>query len=223
MDQRADAHAWSEPAGDVWEVIAAVEDNDGDVAASADYLALPLGLVQAAVTYYGAFPDEVDSWIARKSGNRSSARSVACRPGRAPAVKLLLDEMLSPVIAQQLRDLGHDVESVAGHPAREALSDVEVMALARAERRAVVTNNSVDSVPSTTRPVCRAVPGISAWSSCLGTTVAPKATSDASSRRWPPSWLSTRARQTSPTAKPGCSKNDAAWAYGISVTPSHRA
>jgi hypothetical protein len=62
-------------------------------------------------------------------------------------VKLLLDEMLTPVIAQQLRDLGHDVESVARHPAREALSDVEVMALARDERRAVVTNNLVDFRP----------------------------------------------------------------------------
>ena len=62
-------------------------------------------------------------------------------------MKLLLDEMLSPLIAQQLRERGHDVESVAGHPAREALSDVEVMAIARVERRAVVTNNLVDFRP----------------------------------------------------------------------------
>jgi hypothetical protein len=34
-------------------VIAAVRDNDSDVAKAADYLELPLGLVQAAVTYYG--------------------------------------------------------------------------------------------------------------------------------------------------------------------------
>lgn len=62
-------------------------------------------------------------------------------------MKLLLDEMLSPVIAQQLRDLGHDVESVAGHSGREALSDVDVLALARDEPRAVVTNNLVDFRP----------------------------------------------------------------------------
>jgi len=48
---------------DVWEVIATVRDNDGDTAAAALYLEIPLGLVQAAVTYYGAYPDEIDQWI----------------------------------------------------------------------------------------------------------------------------------------------------------------
>jgi uncharacterized protein (DUF433 family) len=48
---------------DVWEVIAAVRDNNGDAAETARYLELPLGLVQAAVTYYGAYPDEIDQWI----------------------------------------------------------------------------------------------------------------------------------------------------------------
>jgi hypothetical protein len=48
---------------DVWEVIAAVRDNDGDLAETARYLEMPLGLVQAAVTYYGAYTDEVDQWI----------------------------------------------------------------------------------------------------------------------------------------------------------------
>ena len=49
---------------DVWEVIAAVRDNEGDVAETARYLELPLGFVQAAVTYYGAYTDEIDQWIA---------------------------------------------------------------------------------------------------------------------------------------------------------------
>lgn len=48
---------------DVWEVIAVVRDNDGDIPAAADYLELPFGLVQAAVAYYGAYPDEIDQWI----------------------------------------------------------------------------------------------------------------------------------------------------------------
>ncbi len=48
---------------DVWEVIATVRDNGGDAAAAADYLEMPLGLVQAAITYYGAYPDEIDQWI----------------------------------------------------------------------------------------------------------------------------------------------------------------
>ena len=62
-------------------------------------------------------------------------------------MKLLLDEMLSPAIARELTARGHDVQSVAGHPDREALSDPEVLALARAERRAVVTNNVRDFRP----------------------------------------------------------------------------
>jgi uncharacterized protein (DUF433 family) len=48
---------------DVWEIIATVRDNDGDLGEAARYLELPLGLVQAAVSYYGAYADEVDQWI----------------------------------------------------------------------------------------------------------------------------------------------------------------
>jgi hypothetical protein len=62
-------------------------------------------------------------------------------------VKLLLDEMLTPVIARKLCERGHDVEAVAGHPGREALSDLEIMAVARAEHRAIVTNNLRDYRP----------------------------------------------------------------------------
>jgi hypothetical protein len=62
-------------------------------------------------------------------------------------VKLLLDEMLSPAIARELHSRSHDVEAVAGNPDREALSDPEVLALARAEHRAVVTNNLRDFRP----------------------------------------------------------------------------
>jgi Domain of unknown function (DUF5615) len=62
-------------------------------------------------------------------------------------VRLLLDEMLSPVIARELQARGHDVQAVAAHPEREALPDPEVLALARAERRAIVTNNVRDFRP----------------------------------------------------------------------------
>ncbi len=48
---------------DVWEVIAAVRDSDGDVAGAAEFLELPLGVVQAAVAYYDAYPGEIDGWI----------------------------------------------------------------------------------------------------------------------------------------------------------------
>jgi Domain of unknown function (DUF5615) len=62
-------------------------------------------------------------------------------------VKLLLDEMLSPVIARELRKRGHDAESVAGDPAREAMSDPQVLVSAGAEHRAIVTNNLRDYRP----------------------------------------------------------------------------
>jgi uncharacterized protein (DUF433 family) len=48
---------------DVWEIIATVRDNNGDAAEAARYLEIPLGLVQAAITYYGAYNAEIDEWI----------------------------------------------------------------------------------------------------------------------------------------------------------------
>ena len=61
-------------------------------------------------------------------------------------MRLLLDEMLSPVIAAELRQRGHDVQAVAGS-AHARLRDPAVMDLARHQRRAVVTNNLVDYRP----------------------------------------------------------------------------
>lgn len=60
---------------DVWEVIAAVRDNDGDVGRAADHLQMALGLVQAAVTYYGAYPDEVDHWMQRNEREAAEAHA----------------------------------------------------------------------------------------------------------------------------------------------------
>lgn len=48
---------------DVWEAISVVQDNDGDEREAAEYLEIPLGLIQAAVAYYGAYRDEIDEWI----------------------------------------------------------------------------------------------------------------------------------------------------------------
>jgi uncharacterized protein (DUF433 family) len=48
---------------DVWEVIAVVRDNDGDAAEAARYLEIPLGLVQAAIAYYGTYTSEIDQFI----------------------------------------------------------------------------------------------------------------------------------------------------------------
>ncbi len=84
---------------------------------------------------------------------------MARRPGRAERVKLLLDEMLSPTIAQHLRDRGHDVEAVSGQPSHEALSDRDVTDLARSQRRAIVTNNLVDFRPLHHEAVAPGEPG----------------------------------------------------------------
>jgi hypothetical protein len=61
-------------------------------------------------------------------------------------VKLLLDEMLSPDIAEQLRQRGYDVQAIAASDHAE-LDDAEVLDLARSQQRAVVTNNVRDFRP----------------------------------------------------------------------------
>ncbi len=49
---------------DIWEIIAVVQDNDGNPAEAARYLELPLGLIQAAIAYYGAYTEEINQLIA---------------------------------------------------------------------------------------------------------------------------------------------------------------
>jgi hypothetical protein len=62
-------------------------------------------------------------------------------------VKALLDEQLSPQIAQLLRDRGLDVDAVAERPDLREASDRDVLEAACGERRAVVTNNIKDFRP----------------------------------------------------------------------------
>lgn len=59
-------------------------------------------------------------------------------------MKLLLDEMLSARIAEQLRDHGHDVRAIDENPERRGLSDPDVFAHAQGEDRAIVTYNRED-------------------------------------------------------------------------------
>jgi hypothetical protein len=60
---------------------------------------------------------------------------------------LLLDEMISDSVAQQLRAKSHDVNSIVADPALTALPDDQVLAYATAEGRALVTANIKDFVP----------------------------------------------------------------------------
>jgi hypothetical protein len=60
---------------------------------------------------------------------------------------LLLDEMFSDSIAQQLRAKAHDVISVVADQALVALPDEQILAHATAEGRALVTANIKDFIP----------------------------------------------------------------------------
>jgi uncharacterized protein DUF5615 len=60
---------------------------------------------------------------------------------------LLLDEMFSNAIAEQLRTKGHDVISVVANPALVALPDEQILAHAATDGRALVTANIKDFMP----------------------------------------------------------------------------
>jgi Domain of unknown function (DUF5615) len=60
---------------------------------------------------------------------------------------LLLDEMFSGDIGQQLRAKGHDVTSVVADPALVGLPDDQVLAYATTQGRTLVTSNVKDFVP----------------------------------------------------------------------------
>jgi uncharacterized protein DUF5615 len=60
---------------------------------------------------------------------------------------LLLDEMFTDDIAQQLRTKGYDVISVVADPTLVGLPDDQILAYATAEGRAMVTANIKDFVP----------------------------------------------------------------------------
>jgi len=60
---------------------------------------------------------------------------------------LLLDEMFSGLIAEQLRTAGHDVLAVVTDPALVTLADDQILAHATTTGRALVTANIKDFMP----------------------------------------------------------------------------
>jgi hypothetical protein len=64
---------------------------------------------------------------------------------------LLLDEMFTDGITQQLRTKGYDVMAVVADPALVGLPDDQILAYATAEGRALVTANIKDFIPLDTR------------------------------------------------------------------------
>lgn len=63
------------------------------------------------------------------------------------SVPLLLDEMFSNAIAEQLTARGHDVRAVVADRSLVALPDERILAQAAADGRALVTANIKDFVP----------------------------------------------------------------------------
>ena len=73
--------------------------------------------------------------------------SATCSPGNRMSYPLLLDEMFSDTIAQQLGAKGHDVQAVVADPALVSLPDDQILAHATAARRALVTASIKDFMP----------------------------------------------------------------------------
>ena len=59
-------------------------------------------------------------------------------------MKLLLDEMWSPAVAEELRRRGHDAEAVVARPDLRGASDETLFTVGLAEGRAIVTENVKD-------------------------------------------------------------------------------
>jgi hypothetical protein len=72
---------------------------------------------------------------------------VACGPGSDLWLKLLLDEHLSPEIARQLRERGHDVIAVGERADLRGRPDRVHFASLPGERRAIVTRDLADFRP----------------------------------------------------------------------------
>ena len=60
----------------VWELVEVLRAHDGSVQRTADYLEIPVSLVEAAAAYYADHPEEIDRWI---DLNRSVAAREATR------------------------------------------------------------------------------------------------------------------------------------------------
>lgn len=73
---------------------------------------------------------------------------MASSAGDSRRVKLLLDEMHSPDVAEMLVTSGYDVLSIGGEPSWKGRSDDDVFAFAASNDRALVTENIKDLIPA---------------------------------------------------------------------------
>lgn len=68
----------------VWQVVETVQDEDGDLAAAAEYLSLPVGLVQAAMGYYLDHREEIEGQIRDNHEIATQAEAAWLRQRSAP-------------------------------------------------------------------------------------------------------------------------------------------
>jgi predicted nuclease of predicted toxin-antitoxin system len=66
-------------------------------------------------------------------------------------LKLLVDEMYDPEIAEALRALGHDVVHASERAESKSAGDETIFSIAQDERRVIVTNNVRDFMPIVNR------------------------------------------------------------------------
>ena len=83
---------------------------------------------------------------------------MARRTGRAVRLRLLLDEHLSPEIARQLRQLGHDVIGVGERPELRVRPDRVHFASLPEQQRAIVTRDLGDFRPLLAEALRRGTP-----------------------------------------------------------------
>lgn len=115
-------------------------------------------------------------------------------------MKLLLDEMYSPVIAEQMGGRGHDVEAVAARSELRALADEEIFDVAQQEGRTVVTENIADFSTIVNR---QDTSGQSHYGLVLVNPGKHRVARHARSGAWSQNWIAC-SRSTLPTSQPAC-------------------
>ena len=60
---------------DVWEIVSVWTENDRDARATAEYLSLPLPVVETALDYYDTYTSEIDEWIGRNEAEAERAEA----------------------------------------------------------------------------------------------------------------------------------------------------
>jgi Domain of unknown function (DUF5615) len=145
----------------VWEGVRAIKSarvaepdlaEDGLLALVSGNTGVPVRLLRIPIRYWASYPGEIDTEIAAAQAAEDAAEDAWRRErdllaGWGMSCPLLLDEMFSDTLAQQLRVKGHHVQAVVADPALASLPDDQILAHATSTRRALVTASLKDFIP----------------------------------------------------------------------------